>query len=325
MSENKTFVFDGAGNNQGAFGNDFLTGALLGGGGGFGGFGGANWLLPFLLFALWGNNGWGNGFGWGNGNRGNGCCGNAAGFGFISDQLNNDAGRELIMQAIQGNATAISQLASTLNCNVGELRTALNSISTQICNLGNQVGMSTLQVIQAINAGDSALQAQLASCCCDLKGAIADSKYSTERGFCNTNQILSQGFSSVAYETQRQTCDIEKAIASSTSQILEGQRAAEMRELQDKLDAAREKSAQQEVMLNNAQQTAQFAAMLAPITEDLASIKCKLPKTEVVNVQPDYIPVNRGVNISYAPYYCGGYNAFGGYGWNGCQNGSLWG
>ena len=66
--------------------------------------------------------------------------------------------------------------------------------------------------------------------------------------------------------------------------------------------------------------------MLAPITEDLASIKCKLPKTEVVNVQPDYIPVNRGVNISYAPYYCGGY----GFGWNGynngCyQNGSLWG
>ena len=324
MSDSKTYVF-GQDGNQNGFGSDFLTGALLGGGG-FGGFGGgANWLLPWLLFALWGNNGWG-GFGGFGGNRGNGCCGGFnGGIGFLSDQLNNDAGRELIMQAIQGNATAISQLASTLNCNVGELRTAINSISTQICNLGNQVGMSTLQVIQAINAGDSALQAQLASCCCDLKGAIADSKYSTERGFCNTNQILSQGFSSVAYETQRQTCDIEKAIASSTSQILEGQRAAEMRELQDKLDAAREKSAQQAVMLNNAQQTAQFAAMLAPITEDLASIKCKLPKTEVVNVQPDYIPVNRGVNISYAPYYCGGYNAFGGYGWNGCQNGSLWG
>lgn len=325
MSENKTFVFDGAGN-QGAFGNDFLTGALLGGGGGFGGFGGANWLLPFLLFALWGGNGWGNGFGWGNGNRVNGCCGNAAGFGFISDQLNNDAGRELIMQAIQGNATAISQLASTLNCNVGELRTALNGISTQICNLGNQVGMSTLQIIQAINNGDTALQAQLASCCCDLKGAIADSKYATERGFCNTNQILSQGFSSVAYETQRQTCDIEKAIANSTSEIMAGQRAAEMREMQDKIDALREKNAQQAVILNNAQQTSQFAAMLAPIQADLAELKCNQVPVKKIACPETYVPVNNSINATYGLIPTCAYNAFGGYGWNGCNgNAFAWG
>ena len=175
MSE-KTFVFDGNSGNQNGFGNDLLTGALLGGGG-FGGFGGgANWWLPFILFALWGNGGWGNGFGFGNRGGFGGGCGNAAGFGFISDQLNNDAGRELIMQAIQGNANAISNLASTLNCSVGDLRNALNSISTQICNLGNQVGMSSMQIINAINAGDAALQSQLAQCCCDLKGAIADNK-----------------------------------------------------------------------------------------------------------------------------------------------------
>jgi hypothetical protein len=100
--------------------------------------------------------------------------------------------------------------------------------------------------------------------------------------------------------------------------------------MQDKLDALREKNAQQAVILNNAQQTAQFSAMLAPIAEDLASIKCKLPKTEVVNVQPDYIPVNRSVNVAYAPYYGCGYGAgfgFGnGWGWNGtCQNSNLWG
>ena len=108
-----------------------------------------------------------------------------------------------------------------------------------------------------------------------------------------------------------------------------GQRAAEMREMQDKIDMLREKNSQQAVILNNAQQTAQFSAMLAPIAEDLASIKCKLPKTEVVNVQPDYIPVNRSVNIGYAPYYGCGYGAgFGfGTGWNNgfYGNSSLWG
>lgn len=313
--ESKTYVFDGNNGGQGGVGSDLLTGAMLGGGG-FGGFGGANWLLPFLLFALWGNNGWGNGFGFGNRGGYGGGCGNAAGFGFISDQLNNDAGRELIMQAIQGNATAISQLSSTLNCSTGEIRTAINGISTQLCNLGSQMGMNTMQVIQAINAGDTALQRELAQCCCDLKGAIADSKYATERGFCSTNQALTQGFSSVAYETQRQTCDIEKAIANSTSQILEGQRAAEMRELQDKLDAAREKNAQQAVILNNAQQTSQFAAMLAPIAQDVEKIKCKLPETVTIPATPEYVPVNRSINVAYAPYCGYGFNGFGAWGNN---------
>lgn len=314
--ESKTYVFDGNNGGQGGVGSDLLTGAMLGGGG-FGGFGGANWLLPFLLFALWGNNGWGNGFGFGNRGGYGGGCGNAAGFGFISDQLNNDAGRELIMQAIQGNATAISQLSSTLNCSTSEIRTAINGISTQLCNLGSQMGMNTMQVIQAINAGDTSLQSKLCDCCCDLKGAIADSKYATERGFCSTNQALTQGFSSVAYETQRQTCDIEKAIANSTSQILEGQRAAEMRELQDKLDAAREKNAQQAVILNNAQQTSQFAAMLAPIQADLAELKCNQLPVKKIACPDQYIPVNASVNATYGliptcGYGYGGFSPWGG-------------
>ena len=331
MSDTKTYVFGQDGNNcnQNGFGSDFLTGALLGGGGGFGGFGGnGSWLLALLLFALWGNNGWG-GFGGFGGNRGNG-CGNAYGFGFLSDQLNNDAGRELLMQAIQGNSNAISQLASTLNCNVGELRTAINSVNTQLCNLGNQVGMSTMQVVNAINSGNADLARQLCDCCCGIKSAIAESNYLTERGFCNTNQILSQGFSSVAYETQRQTCDIEKAIASSTEAILAGQRAAEMREMQDKLDALREKNAQQAVILNNTQQTAQFASMIAPIAQDLEKIKCKLPETVTIPANPEYVAVNRSINVGYAPYCATGFNnfGFGGFsGWNNgcCNGGSLWG
>ena len=302
----QTYVF-GSDSDKNTFDPNLLLGMMFGNGG-FGGFGGgANWIWPLFLFALWGGNGFG-GFGNNGGFNGRG------GVGFLSNQINEDTGRQLVMQAINGNGTAISQLASSLNCATGDIQNALSAIQSKICDVANQVGMSSLQVINAIDRGDAALASQLASCCCDLKGAIKDVAIGQERGF-----------ASVAYETQRQTCDIEKAIAASTTQIIEGQRAAEMREMQDKLDALREKNAQQAVVLNNAQQTAQFAAMLAPITEDLASIKCKLPKTEVVNVQPDYIPVNRGVNISYAPYYCGGYNAFGGYGWNGCQNGSLWG
>lgn len=245
----------------------------------------------------------------GNGNFGFGCNNNHA----------NNAEREMLMSAIQRNGTDLSQLAQSLNCSVGRINDAVNAVASQICNLSGQLGMSSQQIINSIQSGDCQLANQIASCCCTIQKEIA-----------NSNAITTRGFADVGYALRDQTCNIEKAIAASTSQILEGQRAAEMRDMQDKLDALREKNAQQAVILNNAQQSAQFQAMLAPIAEDLASIKCKLPKTEVVNVQPDYIPVNRGVNISYAPYYGCGNGGFGGFGlgaYNGgcCQTSSLWG
>lgn len=281
----------------------YLLGMLNNGnnGGLFGGRGFEDIIALIIVAAIFGNGNFGFG-GWGN----NGSASTAE--------------REMLMSAIQRNGVDLSQLAQTIGVSNDRIHDAIGQVSTQICNLAGQQGLSFQQVTNAILSGNASITSQIASCCCDLKGAIKDVAIGQERGF-----------ASVAYETQRQTCDIEKAIATSTSQILEGQRAAEMRDLQDKLDALREKNAQQAVMLNNAQQTAQFASMLAPITEDLASIKCKLPKTEVVNVQPDYIPVNRSVNVAYAPYYGCGYGfgaGFGqgyGFGWNGNCNNSLWG
>lgn len=241
----------------------------------------------------------------GNGNFGFGCNNNHA----------NNAEREMLMSAIQRNGTDLSQLAQSLNCSVGRINDAVNAVASQICNLSGQLGMSSQQIVNSIQSGDCQLANQIASCCCTIQKEIA-----------NSNAITTRGFADVGYALRDQTCNIEKAIAASTSQILDGQRAAEMRDMQDKLDALREKNAQQAVILNNAQQTAQFQAMLAPIAEDLASIKCKLPKTEVVNVQPDYIPVNRGVNISYAPYCGCGYGFGAGWGFpNGWNGGSLWG
>lgn len=235
------------------------------------------------------------------------------GFGGNNNHAYN-AEREMLMSAIQRNGTDLSQLAQSLNCSVGRINDAVNAVASQICNLSGQLGMSSQQIINSIQSGDCQLANQIASCCCTIQKEIA-----------NSNAITTRGFADVGYALRDQTCNIEKAIAASTSQILEGQRAAEMRDMQDKLDALREKNAQQAVILNNAQQTAQFQAMLAPIADDLASIKCKLPKTEVVNVQPDYIPVNRGVNISYAPYCGCGYGGFSGFGCNNGFGGYLWG
>lgn len=297
----KTYVFNSDGGANG-FANSVLPllqqrgidpAILLNGNNGFGGGGWNDIIALIVVAALFGNGNFG--FGGGNNNQ-------------------NTAEREMLMSAIQRNGTDLSQLAQTIGCSTGRLQDAIGQVSTQICNLAGQQGMSFQQVINSIQMGNSQLSSQLASCCCDIRQAIN-----------GVNVGLERGFSSVAYETQRQTCDIEKAIANSTEAILAGQRNAEMREMQDKLDALREKNAQQAVFLNNAQQTAQFSAMLAPIAQDLEKIKCKLPETITIPAQNEYVQVNRAINAPYCGFGFGtGFN-FGG--WNGgyCGNNSLWG
>ena len=270
-----------------------------------------NALLPFLqqkgidpaiLYNMGGNNG---GFFGNNGFESiialiivAALFGNNNGNGIFGGGGNNSAEREMLMSAIQRNGTDISQLAQSIGCSTARVQDAVGQVATQICNLAGQNAMSFQQVINALQAGNATLATQLASCCCEIKG------------------IMSEGFSSVGYALRDQTCNLEKAIAASTAQILEGQRAAEMRDLQDKLDALREKNTQQAAFINNAQQTAQFQAMLAPIAEDLASIKCKLPKTETVPVNNDYIRIDRSIS---APFCGCGFGA--GFGFPGFLNG----
>jgi hypothetical protein len=80
--------------------------------GGFGNNGNWMWMMFMWILFPWifgGNNGFGNGFG-----------GNA-GTGFLANQLNNDAGRDLLLQAINGRADALGQLANILNTSVSQV------------------------------------------------------------------------------------------------------------------------------------------------------------------------------------------------------------
>ena len=241
------------------------------------------------------------------------------GFGGNNNHANN-AERELLMSAIQRNGTDLSQLAQSLNCSVGRINDAVNAVASQICNLSGQLGMSSQQIINSIQSGDCQLANQIASCCCTIQKEIA-----------NSNAITTRGFADVGYALRDQTCNIEKAIAASTSQILEGQRASEMRDMQDKLDALREKNAQQAVILNNAQQSAQFQAMLAPIQATLADIKCNQVPVKKISCPETYVPVNNSINATYGLIPTCGYGfgygiGYGGFGNSGCcQASSLWG
>lgn len=299
-------VVGGNGGNHGIDPNLLLA---LNQNGGFGANGNWMWLIfLWLLFPAFGG-GWGNGFG------GFGGFGGANGAGYLGNMINNDAGRELLMQAIQGNGDAIRQLSSMLGCKVDAIQNAICNLGTQIQGVGNQVGMGIQQVINSVQAGNTQLGMQIAQCCCDLRAQMASDTCAIKESVQGVNANVSRGFADVGYALRDQTCSIEKALAASTSQILAGQAAIEKRELQREIDTLREQKETYKIgnLINGA---------IAPLAAEVAGIKCKLPHTETVNVSPEYVPINRGINVSYAPYCVPGYGAYG----NGCgYNNFQWG
>lgn len=285
MSDSKVFMFPDnvAGGHSGASALDPNLLLALNNGGGFGGNGNWMWILfLFFLYPFMRNGGWANGFG------GNGF--GADGTGYLANMANNDTGRELLMQAINGNGDAIRQLSSMTGCKLDAVQNAICNLGSQIQNVGNQVGMGFQQTINAVQAGNTQIGMQIAQCCCDLKTQLAASTCDIKDSINGVNSAVTRGFADVGYALRDQTCNIEKAIAVSTSEILAGQRAAELREMQDKIDGLREKNAQQAVVINNAQQTQVVGQMIAQATQpivaavgalqgDVNGIKCKLPET----------------------------------------------
>lgn len=313
--ESKTYVFGNEGNGQGSMmsllapllqqrGLDpNLLVAMNKNNNGWGDGNGFMWVI-FLFFLMgWGGNGWG-GFGNGNG-RG------------IANEINNDYGRSLLMDAIGGNRNALSNLATQLNCTEGQIQAAISALTSQVQNVGNQVGMSGMQVINALQQGNMQIAQQIAQCCCDNKMAICQQTNTLQSAINNVANGQERGFSSLAYETQRQTCDLNNSIKSSTQQIIDGQRAAEMREMQNKIDHLREENStyKSSAMTSQivGQAVAPINAVLAGLQQEVAGIKCKLPET----VTTPYQPFTAVPNCVAAQ--------MGLYGLNGVNGGGFWG
>ena len=310
MSETKTYVFGNDGQCGGGMmsllapllqrnGLDpNLLLAMNKNGNGWGDGSGFMWVI-FLFFLMgWGGNGWG-GFG-GNGR------------GAIANEINNDYGRSLLMDAIGGNRNALSNLATQLNCTEGQIQSAISALTSQVQSVGNQVGMSGMQTINALQQGNMQIAQQLANCCenrlatCQqtntLQAAINDVATGQERGFAN-----------VAYETQRQTCDLHNAIKDSTQTIINGQQQAVMRELQNKIDSLREENStfKSSAMTSQivGQALAPVNAVLAGLQKEVGEIKCAQPNTVTVPYQP-FVTVPNCVAAQYGLYANANANGF---------------
>ncbi len=298
MSETKTYVFGEGGNNsQNGFDPSLLL-AMMFGGGGFGGFGG-NMLWPLFLLFAWMRNGFGFG-----GGGGFGGCNN--GYEWLSSQMNNRAGQDLLMQAINGNGNAIGQLSNMFGCKIGDIQAALNALSQQICQFSNQTGIGQQQIINALERGNASLASQLAACCCDLKVAIAGVEATTTRGFAD-----------VGYALRDQTCNLEKAGSANTAAIIAKLDAIE--------DSRKDRElAEKDRVIATLTARSERQAELQPIYAALQEIQCNQPPVKRIACPETYIPVNNAVNATYGliPNYCGyGFGGYNGFPYGGFCNG----
>ena len=291
-------------------------------GNGFGnGFGSFNSIADLFGLAIiasmfgWGNGGFGGGFGgWG---------GNAGGAGFLSNQLNNDSGRELLMNAItsQGDASrsAIQNLATTLGQDFDLVNGAVQNVQNALSTLAANQGMSTLQVINAIQSGNAALASQFCQCCCEQRLLTTEQGYQAQiRTIEQTNQLGSQA--------DRNTASIVGAINTLNTNMTKEFCDVKEREMQEKINTQSDIITQLRGQIDNANQTAAITgyvnSIVSPLARDIDDIKCKLPNT--VPVQwPNLTAVNTTPYVS-GGFYGQNWNGFNG-GWNGFFGGNGFG
>ena len=248
------------------------------------------WIWVIIMFWLWGGNG--NIFG-----RNGGLDG-------IPNQINNDFGRDILLQAINGNGTAISQLASTLNCDMNTLQNAICQVQSSIQGVGNQVGMSGQQIINAIQAGNCQIGHQIADCCCNVRTAITTQGYE--------NQLA----------TINQTNALQSTMNGNNQAILARLDAMSNQALLDKIDALREKNSSLTAQISNEHQTAAIQAYqaqslipvnaaLQDLSTRLGAIECKQPATVTVPYIPamsNLVPVSYSQPVNFSTV---GYNTCG--------------
>lgn len=283
-----------------------------------GGFGGGNAIWILFLWMMWQNGMFGNnGFG--------GFGGNGAGF--LANQMNNDSGRDLLLQAINGRADALGQLAGILNTSVEGVKSTLGQLQLGVSQVGAQVGMSGLETINALQLGNANLGRQLCECCCEnrlatcqqtntLQSAIDNHDANVRLQLAQLNGedklAVCQQTNQLGSQADRNTNSILGAIANQNTLITKEFCDLKERELQNKIDTQGDIITQLRNQISNDKQTLQFNAAFHALDDKIDAIAAKQPNT--VPVQwPNLVAAN-------ATPYIGSYGWGNGFYGNGFGN-----
>lgn len=305
------------------------------GGSGAGGFNGIPFSIPIggMGGGLFGGNGYGmNGitdlfglaiiasmFGWnGNGGFGGfGGNGNAAA-GYLANQLSNDSGRELIMNAItsqgEANRSAVQSLANAIGQDFNLVNSGVQNVQNALQTLALQQAVSVPQIINSIQSGDANIISAFQKSCCDQQLAI-----------CQQTNTLQSAINGVGNQVQAKAAADQLAMCQQTYALTDTMNRNFIA-LDNKIDALESSRKDREITSLTAQvaqlQSQNFTAgvvqqAVAPINAQLNGlarevddIKCKLPNT--VNVEyPNLVAVNASPYVS-GGFYGQGWNGFGG-------------
>lgn len=273
--------------------------------------GGSWWFIwIILLWFCWGGNGFGNRFGNGGG---------------LPAELNGDVGREYLMSAIQGNGNAINQLASSLSCSTQQLQSALCNIQGLIANVGNQVGMSSQQIINAFQSGNQAVLTQIADCCCKNQAAIERQGYESRLASCENMNTLTRAM-------EGNTRSLADAYREGFQALVAKMDAAEARRQQEALAAKdaeistlkgeiSQRNQNATILGNVTQQIAPIVASLQTLQGEVDKIRCSMPPTVAVPY-----PQLQAINTDC--FRAAAFGAYAGdamYGRGGCGCNNYWG
>lgn len=236
---------------------------------------GAWWIIIFLA-CLWGRNGFGGG----------------QDFSSLYSTLASGQNSNLVMDAINGNGNAISQLAQTLNTSTQNIQQAICSVNQSICAVGNQVGMTGAQIQNAVTTGDAAIATQIQQAACQLG-----------------NQVTVQGYENRIANSE-QTAILGSKIDQQTTLLTSEFCALKEREMQARIDQLIEANSGLKSQIDNANQTAQITSyvnsLVTPLANTVNAIKAAQPATTTVQY-----PQLTAVPTSYLYGYTG-------------YNGSIW-
>lgn len=289
------------------------------GGGLFGGNYGMNGIADLFGLAIIASM-----FGWNNGGFGNGGFGGGnSGAAFLANQLSNDSGRELIMNAItnQGEAsrTAIQTLSTMLGQDFNLTNAGIQSAQNTLNQIANAQGMSTLQLINAVQAGDANLASTIQKCCCDQSLAT-----------CQQTNTLQNAINGVGSQVQAKAAADQLAMCQQTYALTDTMNRNYLA-LDNKIDALESSRKDREITALTAevatlksqnfttgvvqQAVAPVIGQLNGLAREVDDIKCRMPET--VSVQYPNLQV-----YNATPYVSGGIYPNGFWG-NGFGNGNI--
>jgi hypothetical protein len=317
MGENGVLVFPDAATGHAASSIDPNLLLALQNNGGFGGGNGAWWWIMFM-WMMWDRNGR-------NGN-----------FNDYLASVNGNEGRQYLADIMNGRFDNLNTLAQLLNTSVEGIKTGVFGLQNAITEVSGQIGMSGLQTINAIQAGNTSILSKLCECCCENRLAIcqqtnalqstlaanhADDILQAEKNAAGLQLQLAQldGADKLAIcqqtntlqnQAERDTNAILNAIAGQNTLITKEFCDLKERELQSKIDTQGDIITQLRNQISNDKQTLQFNAAFHALDDKIDAIAAKQPNT--VPVQwPNLVGVNATPYIGQG-YYPGG--NFGGWG-----------